>query len=53
MSNEIFALAILLLVYIAHITAVALSAIVIAAAVTGFIIKVFKDKGTNVFVPSS
>jgi len=48
MSNEIFALAIMFLVYIAHITAVALSVTLTAAAVTGFAIKVFK--GTNVFI---
>lgn len=50
MSNEIFALAILFLVYIAHITAAALSVTLTAAVVTGFMIKIFKDKGSHIFV---
>lgn len=50
MSNEIFALAILFLVYIAHVVTATLSVALTAAAITGFVIKIFKDKGTNVFV---
>lgn len=50
MSNEIFALIILGLVYITHVVAVTLAVIITAAAVTGFVVKVFKDKGTNIFV---